>query len=115
MQVSVIGLTRHNESTASPGCCFYHGESQVFTPRANAVAEVAVNLPVQHELNAITNAWSYDTLALTVLDPDVPVPAHSTGQYPTGLGIASGALTLQSLHRFPNVVCRSRFPSIRPC
>jgi hypothetical protein len=92
MQVVVIGLIRSNASTASPGCCFFRRASQVFTPAPNAITEVPVELPVKHELNALSNAWDYDTLALSVLDPGVPVPAHRTGATPTGLGIASGAL-----------------------
>lgn len=92
MQVVVIGLIRSNASTASPGCCFFRRASQVFTPTPNAVTEVAVDLPVKHELNALSNAWDYDTLALSVLDPGVPVPAHRTGAAPTGMGIASGGL-----------------------
>lgn len=92
MQVVVIGLIRSNASTASPGCCFFRRASQVFTPAPNAITEVPVDLPVRHELNALSNAWDYDTLALSVLDPGVPVPAHRTGAAPTGLGIASGAL-----------------------
>ncbi len=93
MKVTVIGLIRAEGSTASPGCCFYRRESQVFTPAPNAVSEIAVNLPVRHELNPITNAWDYDVLALTVLDPSVPVPAHYTGvANPSGLGIASASM-----------------------
>lgn len=93
MKITVIGLIRAEGSTASPGCCFYRGESQVFTPAPNTINEIAVNLPVRHELNPLTNAWDYDALALTVLDPSVPVPAHYTGvANPSGFAIASGSM-----------------------
>lgn len=93
MKVTVIGLIRAQGSTASPGCCFYRGESQVFTPAPNTINEIPVNLPVRHELNPISNAWDYDALALTVLDPSVPVPAHFTGvTNPSGLAIASASM-----------------------
>lgn len=91
MQVVVIGLIRQSQSLANPGCCFYRRASDVFTPRANATTEIDLALPVTHALNAQTNTWDYDTLALSVLDPGVPVPASDTGDA-SGLGIGSAAL-----------------------
>lgn len=79
MQVVALRLMRHPGSLADPACCLPAGSGPVFTPTANAVTELAVDLPVKHETDARTGVTLYDVLALSVLDPGVPVPAEATG------------------------------------
>lgn len=66
-----------------PACCQIRGQSQVFTPGPNGVTTVNVNLPVVTEKvppppGDILRA---DSIGLSVLTPNVPVPAHNTGVY----------------------------------
>lgn len=90
MQVLAIRSIRNPNSLAFPGCCFYVGESHVFTPAANGVTAVDVNIPVRNEIDRATGLANYDTLALSVLEPGVPLPVHETGDF--SMGPSSGAL-----------------------
>lgn len=79
MQVTVARAIR--SSTAGFTCCFYQGESQVFTPAPNSVTSIPVRLPVTSEFFAEPPDQGYeavDYLGLTVLANDVAIP----GQYP---------------------------------
>ncbi len=62
-------------------CCRERLRSRAFTPRANAVSTVRVAFAVRNDRvpNPVSEAFSFDTLALSVLAPGVPVPAHDTG------------------------------------
>jgi hypothetical protein len=86
MQVVVMRALYRN--TTTPGkpedaCCFPVARSQVFTPRANAITTVTVNLPVREDATPqaddITTIADFDTLGLAVLAPNVPVPLYYTG------------------------------------
>lgn len=81
MRIDVIRLRREAAFTGSAACCFATGvSSHVFTPAQNAITTVPVNLPVRHKLQELNNTWDFDTLALSVLEPGVPIPLHDTGQ-----------------------------------
>jgi hypothetical protein len=73
-------------------CCKEVGRSGVFVPAPNAVTNVAVNLPVKADIvpNPISLAYDFDTLALSVLAPGVPVPVHDTGNYQDITGPTAG-------------------------
>jgi hypothetical protein len=58
---------------------FFQGETGAFTPAANATTSVPVNLPVRSDFDPNLNAYVFDALGLTVLAPNVPIPAHDTG------------------------------------
>ena len=86
MQVVVMRALYQN--TITPGrpndaCCFPVARSQVFTPTANQITTVAVNLPVTEDATPppedITTIADFDTLGLAVLQPGVPVPLYYTG------------------------------------
>jgi hypothetical protein len=64
-------------------CCFEVGRSAPFVPAANAITNVAVNLPVKADIvpNPISLAYDFDLLGLSILAPGVPIPAHDTGNY----------------------------------
>ena len=79
MQVTVARAIR--STNAGFTCCFYQGESQVFTPAPNAVTSIPVRLPVTSEFYAEAPNEGFevvDYLGLTVLANDVAIP----GQYP---------------------------------
>ena len=86
MQVVVMRALYSN--TATPGrpndaCCFPTARSQTFTPRANAITTVNVDLPVKEDATPpaddLSTIADFDTIALAVLRPGVPVPLYYTG------------------------------------
>jgi hypothetical protein len=88
MQVVVyssLGVFDPNDRTKPPStaCCQVRALSQVFTPAPNQVTTVPVNLPVVTEKVPPpgTNILRADSLALSVLARNVPVPADDTGNY----------------------------------
>lgn len=83
MQIVVEEALRQ-DNPADPGhptyaCCKAINVSQVFTPAPNAITTVPVNLPVRQDAAPDPNTGYYvdDHLALSVLDPNVPIPASS--------------------------------------
>lgn len=80
MQIAVEEALR-KDNPIEPGkptyaCCKLVALSQVFTPTPNAVTTIPVNFPVKQ--SAAPEASGYyvdDHLSLSVLDPNVPIPA----------------------------------------
>jgi hypothetical protein len=88
MQVVVLNALRADPMGDPPdpsdtSCCFEKARSTPFTPPANAISTIAVNLAVNADITPQpgSNFFSFDALALSVLAPGVPIPAHDTGIY----------------------------------
>jgi hypothetical protein len=64
---------------ADAACCIGQAESAQFTLTPNSIVHVATNLPVESRYDAAQRIYSYDTLALSVLDSTTPIPAVFTG------------------------------------
>jgi hypothetical protein len=88
--MQVVVMRALYENTATPGrpndaCCFPVERSQAFTPQANSITTVPVNLPVTEDPTPppqdTTTIADFDTLGLAVLEPQVPVPLYFTGDY----------------------------------
>jgi hypothetical protein len=82
VQVGVVRSLRDPRSTALPVCCIVQFTSTPFTPAPNAVTTVPLpNVPVVNDrvLEPGLQALRFDTIVLSVLAPNVPVPAHATG------------------------------------
>lgn len=84
MQV-VVEQALRADNPSDPGhptyaCCQAIRVSQVFTPRANATTSVAVNLPIRQDIapDPKTGLYTDQHLALSVLAPNVPIPAASS-------------------------------------
>jgi hypothetical protein len=75
MQAVILRATRSGSGFA---CCFWAGQSQVFTPQPNAVTAVGVRLPMRSDFDAAFGE-TVDYLGLTVLAPGVPIPGHDEG------------------------------------
>lgn len=88
MRVDVLRYVRDATSAARAGGPYWVASSAVFTPRPSTITEIPMNIPVKHELNEINAAWSFDSLALTVLAPDVPIPFWDAGGNPYANGAA---------------------------
>ena len=57
-------------------CCSVVDASPIFTPTANAITTVPVNFRVVQSLSPDSNGYFVDRhLALSILDPNVPIPA----------------------------------------
>ena len=81
MQVVVLQGLRE-EFTNNAGCCQQVSQSEVFTPQANAITAVPVQLPVRNDVMPDQNhIFAFDILALSILAPGVPIPAFDTGNY----------------------------------
>ncbi len=88
--MEVVVMRSLYSNTVTPGqpndaCCFPVARSQPFTPAANTITTVPVNLPVKEDPtpppNDITTIADFDTLGLAVLEPGVPVPLYYSGDY----------------------------------
>jgi hypothetical protein len=88
MQFVVMRSLRHPQSLADPACCFPVGASAVFTPAPNSITTVPMNVRVRHDTDQASGINNYDHIAISVLAPDVPIPAYYTGDQslsaPTG-------------------------------
>lgn len=82
MRVDVLRYIRDATSAAGAGGPFWVASSAEFTPAANTITEIGLNIAVKHELNEISMAWTYDALALSVLEPNVPIPFWDAGGDP---------------------------------
>ena len=87
MQVVVLRALR-DEITNQVGCCQQVGQSEVFTPQANAITALPVQLAVRNDAVPDENhIFAFDILGLSILELGVPIPAFDTGNYsPSGAG-----------------------------
>jgi len=60
-------------------CCVGQAESAQFTLTPNSIVNVATNLPVESRYDAAQHIYTYDILALSVLDATTPIPAEFSG------------------------------------
>ena len=72
MRITVLRNQRLASSTQAV-CCYWVGESEVFTPAAGRITSVSLRLPVRAELTP-TQVYEYDALAVTALDARTPIP-----------------------------------------
>jgi hypothetical protein len=82
MQV-VVEQALRQDNPGDPGhpiyaCCQAINASQVFTPAPNGVTQIATNLPVRQDLapDPSTGIYTDQHLSLSVLAPNVPIPAN---------------------------------------
>jgi hypothetical protein len=86
MQVVVLQSLRG--VAPSPGgtngglaCCQEVGRTRIFTPPANRVFTLATRLHVDNYINTRNDLAVFDSLALSVQTPGVPIPMNETGNY----------------------------------
>jgi hypothetical protein len=60
-------------------CCVGQAESAQFTLTPNSIVNVATDLPVKSIYDAASRIYTYDTLALSVLDATTPIPGEFSG------------------------------------
>jgi hypothetical protein len=83
MQVVVMQAYRG----AVTGCCTGVRYSQVFTPAPNGVTTVPLNLATTTSVVGdpqVDPTAVFDVVGLSVLAPNVPIPAHDTGNHDPG-------------------------------
>lgn len=83
MQI-VVEQALRQDNPGDPGhptyaCCQAINASQVFTPKANAITQIPVNLPVRQDISPDPSTGYYvdQHLSLSVLAPNVPIPAST--------------------------------------
>jgi hypothetical protein len=87
MQVVVMRAFRDQSTSSAPTvCCTEAGRTPVFTPTPNAVTTIATALAVRKDVipDPINNTLTFDSLALSVLAPNVPIPAFDVGDHNPG-------------------------------
>lgn len=100
VQATVSRASRN--TIAGFACCFFAGASQVFTPQPNTVTQIPVRLPVRSDLNPDPQVGeTVDYLGITVLAPNVPIPAHEVGN-PGDLNNPGAAAFFPHLGSSPN-------------
>jgi hypothetical protein len=94
MQVVVMRAFRDINEVSDPVCCIEVARTPVFTPTPNAVTQIATALPVRKDVrpDPNNNTLTFDSLALSVLAPNVPIPAFDTGDHNPGNFNIPGAL-----------------------
>lgn len=60
-------------------CCVGQAESAQFTLTPNSIVNVATDLPVESSYDAGQHIYTYDILALSVLDATTPIPGEFSG------------------------------------
>ncbi len=83
MQVVVLRSFRDFFSTQDPICCTEVARTPAFTPAPNAVTTIQTALPVRKDTvpDPINRTVTFDSLALSVLAPGVPIPAFDSGRH----------------------------------
>jgi hypothetical protein len=86
MRISILqSLRRQNSGEAA--CCIGRRQSRVFTPRANAITAITVNLPVSVTFNRVSRIYAFDSMFLTMERANMPIPANVNS---AGTGNCSG-------------------------
>ena len=77
-----------NPGPAPAACCTVNAQSQIFTPAAGQVTQVATRIPVVNTVELIDRepVEVVDYLALNVLDPATHLPMHVSGLTASVLG-----------------------------
>lgn len=75
MRFAILRSLR-KENSGEAACCIGQRQSRVFTPRANRTTSVTVNLPVAVSFNRVSRIHSFDSLFLTMENPNTPIPAN---------------------------------------
>jgi hypothetical protein len=83
MQVIVLRAFRDVNEVSFPVCCTEVGRTPPFTPTPNAITTIATALAVRRDVvpDPVNNTLTFDSLALSVLAPNVPIPAFDTGAH----------------------------------
>jgi hypothetical protein len=86
MKITVLRQQGFATSSSNIACCQAVAESQVFTPNANGITEIAVNLPVTNGVS-LAGVPQVDYLAVTVLDTQTSVPLSYASTDNSYLGV----------------------------
>jgi hypothetical protein len=86
MRIAILQSLRR-ENSGEAACCIGRRQSRVFTPRANAITTVPVNLPVAITFNRSSRIYAFDSMFLTMESSRTPIPANVI---PSGNGNCSG-------------------------
>ena len=81
MQVVVLRSFRDVNEVSFPVCCTEVGRTPPFTPAPSAVTTIQTALAVRRDVvpDPVNNTLTFDSLALSVLAPNVPIPAFDSG------------------------------------
>jgi hypothetical protein len=66
-------------NSGEAACCIGAAETATFTLKPNAIVHVRTNLPVESIYKRSTAIYTFDSLALSILDSRTPIPAEFSG------------------------------------
>jgi hypothetical protein len=66
-------------NSGEAACCIGAAETAAFTLKPNAIVHVATNLPAESVYDPVQKIYTFDSLALSILDPATPIPAEYDG------------------------------------
>ena len=95
-------LDRNKEPGHQLLCCVWRTAGPVFTPAPNSITAVTLNEPVENVRDFQSNQDLFDNLALSVLQPGVPIPAAPTAR---GVGPTSTAGACWPAVQLGNAYC----------
>lgn len=75
MRIAVLQSLRR-ENSGEAACCIGRRQSRVFTPRRNAITRITVNFPVSVTFNRRSRIYAFDSLFVTMENPNTPIPAN---------------------------------------
>ncbi len=75
MRIAILQSLR-KENSGEAACCIGRRQSRVFTPRRNRITRVNVNLPVSVTFNRRSRIYAFDSVFLTMENPNTPIPAN---------------------------------------
>ena len=83
MRIAILQSLR-KENSGEAACCIGRSQSRVFTPRPNRITRVPVNLPVSVTFNRKSRIYAFDSVFLTMENPNTPIPANVIGDTTNG-------------------------------
>lgn len=75
MRIAILQSLR-KENSGEAACCIGRRQSPVFTPRPNAITTINVRLPTSVTFNKVSRIYAFDSLFLTMENPNTPIPAN---------------------------------------
>jgi hypothetical protein len=83
MRAAILESLR-SENSGEAACCLGRRQTKVLTQKPNTTRTYNVNLPVSVTYNKKSHIYAYDSLFLTMEDPNTPIPANADGNTDSG-------------------------------
>jgi hypothetical protein len=79
MRIAILESLR-GENSGEAACCVGRRQTKRFTPKRNSTRTLTTNIPVRVKFNEKSRIYSFDSIFITMENPNTPIPANYTGQ-----------------------------------